>query len=170
MQHLAKGKMSEPVNYKKLVAELAVHFYNQGWFPGSGGSLTIRDGETSKNLANAFQTPASPFQADASTLPLPEFRKRGSTGTTCSCAPSTEAFSKGRLPRRDSSSRSARRSSWKLTGVKRHFFMIGIEAGPGPKGWAPFQVTYLCGSKRLLTRQSRETRSPLFLLPSRVAS
>ena len=36
--------MSKSDDYKQLVADLAVQFYDQGWFPGSGGSLTIRKG------------------------------------------------------------------------------------------------------------------------------
>jgi ribulose-5-phosphate 4-epimerase/fuculose-1-phosphate aldolase len=35
--------MAEEV--KQLVADLAVQFYDLGWFPGSGGSLTIRKGQ-----------------------------------------------------------------------------------------------------------------------------
>jgi hypothetical protein len=38
----------DDINYKKLVADLAVQFYDQGWFPGSGGSLTIRKGKKRK--------------------------------------------------------------------------------------------------------------------------
>jgi len=36
--------MGDTIKFKKLIADLGVQFYNQGWFPGSGGSLTIRDG------------------------------------------------------------------------------------------------------------------------------
>jgi hypothetical protein len=35
----------DDIDCKKLVADLAVQFYDQGWFPGSGGSLTIRKGK-----------------------------------------------------------------------------------------------------------------------------
>ena len=36
--------MSSGEDCKKLVADLASQFYDLGWFPGSGGSLTMRKG------------------------------------------------------------------------------------------------------------------------------
>jgi hypothetical protein len=38
------AEMSSGEDCKQLVADLAIQFYNLGWFPGSGGSLTIRKG------------------------------------------------------------------------------------------------------------------------------
>lgn len=43
-QSRKKSIMGDTIKFKKLIADLGVQFYNQGWFPGSGGSLTIRDG------------------------------------------------------------------------------------------------------------------------------
>ena len=36
-------KMEEESESKEIIASLARQFYTLGWFPGSGGSLTIRE-------------------------------------------------------------------------------------------------------------------------------
>ncbi len=43
----------DDIDCKKLVADLAVQFYDQGWFPGSGGSLTIRKGKKRRGVGGS---------------------------------------------------------------------------------------------------------------------